>query len=235
MSDTEKLLARMAAMEAELAGFRKQAAKPTTPAFDKAAFVRDPLGFMAQHGIPADHVTKVLVANAMGEQAPPELKVLAAMGPQMSHTLTLNEKLETLSRQFSELVSSKQSEGKRESWKALIADKTKYPHLAKAVSADTSLFDDDLSAFGGTAEELAASIEAKLAKYAAVITPPPASEANADNAEKADAQSTQSTPAPLAATTAGGVPPIPQTPAGPPTPDQQKALRDEIVRKYGSK
>lgn len=232
MSDTnEKLLARMAAMETELAAFRK-AAKPTAPAFDKAAFIRDPQGFMAQHGIPQDHVTRVLVASAMGEQAPPELKVLAAMGPQMSATHALDAKLEALSRQFSELTAAQSTQGKRESWKALISDKTKHPHLAKAVSADPSLFDDELSAHGGTAEELAASIEAKLAKYAAVIAPPPASEANAD---KSTVQSPQDKPAPLASTTSGGVPPIPQTPNGVLDPAAQAALKDEIIRKYSSK
>lgn len=220
----------MAKMETELAAFRS--AKPA-PTFDTQAFIRDPLGTMTRMGIPVDHVTKVLVANAMGEQAPPELKVLAAMGPQVSATHALDAKLEALSRQFSELTAAQKTQGARDSWKALIADKSKYPHLAKAVSADASLFDDELSAHGGTAEELAATIEAKLAKYAAVIAPPPASEANADT-KATDAQSKQSTPAPLATTTSGGVPPIPQTPTGVLTPDAQKTLRDEIVRKYSS-
>ena len=242
MSDTEsKLLARLAAMETELAALRKPAPQsPPAPAFDVGAFVRDPVGSMSKMGIPIDHVTRVLVANTMGDQAPPELKVLAAMGPQMSAVHALSSQTEALSRQFSELVSAQKAQGRTESWKALTSDKSKYPHLAKAVTAgvsrhlakavtaDPSLFDDELSSHGGTAEELATRLEAKLAKVAAVIAPPPASEANA----VVPAQSQQSAPAPVASTTSGGVPPIPQQPAGTLTPEAQRALREEIIRKY---
>lgn len=230
MSDTEKLLARLAQMEQELASLRSPKAAPADPnqiniAMLQQQFVSDPVGTMARLGLPQDHITRVLVASAMGEQAPPELKVLAAMGPQVSAQRALDAKLETLSRRIEDFS----SQGKLERFKALASDKSKHPHLAKAYAADPSLFDEDIAA-GGTAEELATKMEARLSKVAAVYSPPPASDANAEPV----VQSSQDQPA-LTGTPLQGVPPIPpQQKPGVFTQEDHVRLRDEIVRKFAS-
>jgi len=232
----EKLLARLAAMESELATLRaapkKQNNGNAVNDFDPAAFARqlmaDPVGTFQRMGVSTDHVTRVLVANAMGDQAPPELKVLAAMGPQVSAQHALDSKVEALSRQLSTLVDSQTKGVARESFKALASDKSKYPHLAKAYAADPSLFDEDLA--GGDAAEIAQKLEARLAKTAAAFgvktETPPASEANAE------AQTTQSTQSRPALETGSTPPPLPQTKPGVFTQEEDQRLKAEILRKY---
>ncbi len=219
-------------MEQELATLRSSKREPQhDPVAFRTAFVADPIGTLTRMGAPVDHVTRVLVAHAMGEQAPPELRVLAAMGPQVSATSALDSKVDALSRQVSTFLESQTKAGTRSSFQALAADKTKYPHLAKAFTADPSLFDDEV-ATGENALELAAKLEARLTKVAAVYAPPTASEGNAD---QPIVPSTKDEPAALAGTTSGGVPPIPRSPTGVITPAEDKALRDEIVRKYSAR
>jgi uncharacterized phage infection (PIP) family protein YhgE len=222
---TAKLLSRIAAMESELATLR--AVKPRTdPPFDpekfRQAFYADPVGMVTKMGVPVDHVTRVLVANALGDQAPPELKVLAAMGPQMSAVQAASAQVEELSRRLSSYEQKEQSAARAQSVKALISDKTKYPHLAKAFAADPSILDD----LGGENAEEAA---AKMEKRFSLVAPPPASVENAD----ASGQSTQSKPATVGALS-GEVPPLPQPKSGVLTQDEDRKLRDEIVRKYSS-
>jgi hypothetical protein len=231
MSDvSEAALQRIAALEAEVSGYRRQA-KPE-PQFNMEAFrqdfIADPVGTMQRLGAPVDHVTRVLVANAMGEQAPPELKMLAAQGPQVNAARALEARVEALSRQLSDVTAASSKKATRESFQAITADKSKYPHLAKAVSADPSLVEDELGSHGGTAEELAAKLEARLSKVAAIYAPPAAS----SNAETQD-QSTQVAPATTGGLS-GGVPPLTQKPSGVFTPEDHARLRDECVRKATS-
>ncbi len=228
MSDDQnaKLLTRLAAMEQELATLRNAERKPT-PQFDpvafRTAFVNDPVGVLSKMGAPIDHVTRVLVANAMGDQAPQELKVLAAMGPQLSAAQALEAKVEALSRQLSD----QGRKGTRESFQALATDKTKNPHLAKALSADPTLFDEDVASHGGSAEELAAKLETRLGKFSAVYAPPPVSEQNTETT----VQSTQDTPA-IAGALSGSVPPISQPTPGVFKAEDHQKLRDEVLRKH---
>lgn len=226
-----KLMERLASMEKELATFR--ARKPEEKSFDpqafRSAFVADPLGSMTKMGVPVDYITKVLVAHAMGDQAPAELRMLAQQGPMVSAQNALESRLEQLSRQVSTIVETGSKKSVQESFKALSADKTKYPHLAKAVQADASLFDGELSGHGGTAEEFATQAEARLSKIAAIYVPPTASEANADKPD----QSMQVKPA-TSASLPGGVPPLPVDKAGVFTNEDHAKLREEVVRKYAS-
>jgi hypothetical protein len=218
-------LSRIASLEAQAAGARPK--RNDEPSVSLSALIADPVGAMTRAGVPVEHITKVLVANAMGDQAPPELRMLASMGPQVTAQRALDEKVEALSRQLSALTSPKPPTA--ESVKALTSDKSKYPHLARALAADPSFFSDDELAAGGSAEEFAARAEARLSKMATVFAPPAASDANADHAD----QSTQVKPADSPAT-AGGVPPIPKPVVGAFTPEDHAKLRDEIVRKANS-
>lgn len=223
---TAKLLSRIAAMESELATLRATKPQNSTPPFDperfRQKFIADPVGTMTQMGAPIDHVTRVLVANALGDQAPPELKVLAQLGPQMSAVQANSQQVEELSRRLSAYEAKEQSTARTKSVQALIADKSKYPNLAKALEKDPSIL-EDLS--GENAEETAAKMEKRFA----IVAPPPASVENADPS----AQSTQSKPA-TASTLSGDVPPLPQPKAGVLTAEDDRKLRDEIVRKYSS-
>lgn len=228
----EKLMERIALMERELSTLR---ARPAEQKFDANAFISammvDPHGTLAKMGARKDHLdhlTKVFVANAMGNEAPPQLQMLAAMGPQVNATHALDSKLEALSRQFSELTESQKRNGVRESFKALTADKVKYPHLSKAYAANPALFDEALNGTG-TAEEIAKTMEERHAAIAKIYAPTPAASENADTATT---QSTQSQPA------AGGIdptpPPIPKASTGVWSEAEHVRLRDELVRKYTS-
>ncbi len=227
MSDA--LLAKLAQLEAtvsELTRARKaEREEPSgySPEQIRQAFASDPVGFARSMNVPIEHVTRVLVANAMGDAAPPELKVLASMGPQVNATYALDSKVEALSRQLSALNESQSKKSKRESFQALTADKSKYPNLSKAVSADPSLV-EEMEAHGGTAEEYATKMEKRLSVFA----PPPASEVAADE----PGHSTKAEPA--GTPNSGGVPPIPNRAVGAFTQEDHNRLRDEIVRKASS-
>lgn len=236
MSDIEKKLEtalnRIAQLERDSANARKPA--PEKPGFDPAAFARaftaDPVGTMKQMGVPVDHTTRVLVAHAMGDTAPPELKMLAQMGPQVAQQSALSSDVQALRQRLETYEARDARKATLESFKALTADKAKYPHLTKALSADPSLFDEDLAKHGGSAEEIAAQLEARQAKVAAVYAPPPAS----TNADPQQAQSTQSKQAPSATGLDPTPPPITATPRGLITPQEDASLKAEIIRKYTS-
>lgn len=181
-TDTKVLLQRLAALEAEVSGYRKQPAG----GFDKAALVNDPVGFMRKHGVPADHITKVLVAEQLGDAAPPEMRYLGQMGPMVNATSTLQSQFETLSRQFQEFVDSQKGNSTRASFKAIATDKKKYPHLSKALNKRADRYDEEASKFEGTAEEYAKQKEAYLQEMAELFGAPPASEVDAD--ETADVE-----------------------------------------------
>lgn len=219
-------LARLAKLDQEMAELRSRSAPQGTPGIDPRAFLQDPVGALTRAGIPIDHVTRVLVANAMGDQAPPELRTLAAQGPLLSKQSEIEAKLEAVSRQLVEITTPKKPTA--ESVQALISDAKKYPVLSKAAALDPDLITEALATHGGTAEELAAKLEARFSKL--MPATPAASEANAD---VSTGQSTQANPA--GNTTSGGVPPIPkQNIGGTFTQEDHAKLRDEIVRKHSS-
>lgn len=222
-------LSRIAQLETEVQGYRARKPEHTLdPAVIRAALTADPIGALKQMGVPVDHVTRVIVANAMGDSAPPELRVLAAMGPQVTAQHALDAKVEALSRQLTSLTSAAQSNGVRESFKAVAKDKSKYPHLAKAFAADPALFDEELAKHGGNAEEFATRQEARLLQVGAAMgLPPTASEETA-----ADTADHSSQVKPALASTMGGAPPLPKEKQGVFTQEDHASLRDEIVRKH---
>jgi hypothetical protein len=229
---SEDLMKRLAVLEAEVSRSRAatQAPQLNEDAIIQAfvqRLIHDPIGTLTSRGAPVEHLTRVFVANAMGDQAPQELKMLAAQGPQVIAARAVESKVEALSRQFSNLVDATTKAATRESFKALTSDKSKYPHLAKAAAADPDLIAEELGAHGGTAEELAAKLEARLTKVAAVYAPPPASGEDAVS----HVPSTQDTPAGV---TNDGVPPIPKQAVGVFRAEDHAKLRDEIVRKHTS-
>lgn len=227
-------LQRIATLEQEVSGYRSRKEEPKAPAFNPQefarAFTQDPIGTMSRLGIPVEHVNKVLVANAMGDQAPEHLKAMLHMGPQISNTMALQNQVETLSRQFSDFMTQQTKSGTRESFKTLTAQKEQYPHLAKALAADPTLFDEDLKGHGGSAEDFAKATETRLSKFAKLWGPQTASDENADTT---DDQSQQVTPA-VAASLNGEMPPIKQTKQGVFSQDDHARLRDEVVRKLAS-
>lgn len=218
-------MTKMAQLETEVAGYRSQG-KQKPAGIDPQALVNDPIGTMMRHGIPVEHVTRVAVAHSLGDQAPPELRVLASMGPQISATQNLNSQVEQLSRQVSTLAGAQLSKTKRESFKALSTDKTKYPNLAKAAETDASFFDDDLEGFSGTAEEFASRQESKLSKLK-LHTPGPA-QSEQPAGSTTTVQSTQDKPAALAGAMNGDVPQLLQKPGF----DRDK-VKAEVLRKHG--
>lgn len=228
MSDA--LLQKLAQLEATVSDLKRSQRAPEPQGLSleqiRQAYLSDPVGFARQVGVPVDHVTRVFVANAMGDQAPPELKVLASMGPQVNATHALDSKVEALSRQLSTLTESQTKEARRKSFEALTADKSKYPNLSKAASADPTLI-EEFESHGGTAEEFATRMENRLRLVAPAA--PAASDANADDTLD---PSTQVKPAGTPNT--GGVPPIPKKPEGAFTQEDHIRLRDEIVRKASS-
>lgn len=226
----------MARMETELSTLRNAASRPAAPqGINHQELVRamtlDPLGTMQKLGIPVDHVTRVAVTHALGDQATPEQKALAGLGPQISATNALASTVENLSRRFDEQDKRATTQANRTSLQKLIENKAKYPYLAKAFEADASLFESDVESYKGDAAVLADTLEARQAKLAAaygVKLSPPASDGNADN--KA-AQSAQSKPANGSSITE--VPPLPQpSKPGVFNDDEHQKLKREILAKY---
>lgn len=219
-------MSRIASLETEVSGYRKRPAEDTNkfdPVAFRQSFITDPIGQMTKMGVPVEHITRVMVAHAMGDEAPPHLKALAQMGPQVSATRALDDKVETLSRQISDLLATQGKSSARERLHALAKDKTAFPSLSSVLESHPSFFDDELSD-GADVEDFAKRHEERFSK----IMPRPASDGNAD----ATAPSTQSKPA-TAGTISGDPPPLPNTPkAGLFTQEEHQKLRDEIVRKF---
>lgn len=179
MSDNQiqKLLERIALMEQRLADATAKPAPqaPPSPAIDWA----DP-DSLIKAGADLDYLTKVLVARAMGDQAPDHLRVVAQMGPQISATRRLEQKLEDLANKVTGIVDSSAKKSARESFKTLAADKTKYPALSKVLTADPDFFNEDLEGLSGSAEDFATKMEARLAKLPGFVATETASDEDAD-------------------------------------------------------
>lgn len=231
----EAALARIAALEADAAPLRaKQKEQPKQ--FDPHAFVRafvaDPVGMMAKMGVPKDHVTKILVADALGDEAPPELKMARQMGAQVNTTSELSQKLDDLSRRLEALSDKDTRQATRESITKLTADKAKYPHLAAALGKDSSLFDDDIASHKGSAEDLVQLLETRTAKYAGALGAKVAQPASGEDADSKLPRDQHGKPAWGSSL---DVPPIPQSKPGEWNEDSERALRDEVIRKYAPK
>lgn len=226
-------LTRIAALENELARLRSAA----SPQAIKQQLVTNPAGFFASLSLTPEertHVQRVTVAEALGDQAPPEMKMFAALGPQIAQSSQLATAIQDLSRRMDELVvAPRKAEATRESVKALIADKTKYPHLSVAFTANPALLDAKLKGRSGEAADIATDLEAEAALFATAYgyKAEPA-QAASENAEEKEAPSIQSKPAPLAGARMD-VPPIPGAVVGPLTPEEDTKLKEEFLRKQG--
>lgn len=229
----ETAIARISSLEGELRTKPKE--KETPQAFDLVKFreslIIDPVGTMRamqMGGEHVEHVRNVLIADKLGDQAPPQMKVFAAQGPQMMAAQAQAEAVATLSRRLDDREKQEQKAAKKESLKAITANKEKYPNLSKALAADPDLA-EELEKHTGTAEEFAANQEAKYTKLAAAFVPQTAS-TSADN----KGQSTQTKPTPLASSLNGDTPPIVKENPGEWTRDAYTKVRDSIVHKYNS-
>jgi hypothetical protein len=221
-------LVRIAQLEERLSAADKKSA-----GIDPGALARDTVGTLQKHGIPIDHVFKVTAAHQMGDNAPEPLKAYALQGQQVSTTMDLRSQVESLRRGLDELSAG----NRRESFKTLAGDKSKYPRLAAAMAADSALFDSDLSGHQGNPAELATRLEERLTKLG-VPGPAPAASAESAGTAKAEdsAKDMNAKPAPMAGALSGNPPPIPQPKTqGILDADGYKALRDEIVQKWGGK
>lgn len=222
-------LARIAALESEKST-ANAARAPQTPALDPRQMAIDPIGTMTRAGVPVDHITRVLVAHAMGDQAPPELRVLAQMGPQVSATQALSSDIGQLRQRLDAYETRDKQQAVRQSFSALAVDKTKYPTLAAAYARDPKLFDSDMEAHRGDAAALADSLEARLKALASAVTP---TASTADAAKQDQSKS----PAGEQVKQAQGVdntpPPLPTgNKSGSFTQEDHQALKERIIKKY---
>lgn len=215
-------LARIAALEME----RSRSNQPQ--GIDPSRFVTDPVGEMTRAGISHEHITKILVANALGNDAPPELRVLASMGPQATATQALASQVEAMSRRFEEMDKREKLAALRTSFSAVAADKAKYPLLSAAYAKSPSLFNAALDSEGDAAA-IAEAEESRLKAIAeaAGYTPP------APPASETPAESTDQSVKVTATAFDNTAPRIPQVPQGAFTPEADAALRAQLSQRYG--
>jgi hypothetical protein len=178
MSDTEnKLLERLAALENELSGKRKDDGKPV---FDKRRATLDPINYFREQGLDVDHLSRHFVANAMGKDCPPQLAAMVQMGPQIAATSNLESLVQSLAETVKGLVDKSKETEIAASVKNTPVDPSKYPTLAAAIKTDPSLLDNEIKSMGKIADstKVYEQIEAKLAPYAKAFgfKPTPVSE-----------------------------------------------------------
>lgn len=207
MSDDSKYLARIAQLESEKASLQKAAAKA---GIDPAQLAADPVGTLTKAGVNATDITNLLIAQAMGDKAPQELRVLLKTGQQVNAAQSaLASKVDELSQHVNEYRVRDAKAAARKSFIALASDKQKYPTLAAAIERDPSMFDEELS--GGDA----ADADRLEARYARVVAPKPpaATDSSAANQEGHSTEATATEDKGTAGVgTAGGaivLPPIP--------------------------
>jgi hypothetical protein len=233
--DNEKLLARIAALETEVAPLR--AAGKQQPGLDPKVVARaiahDPLGALKQLGVDRNYVTQILVAAALEEQGQPvpdQLRAARSQGSTMAAQSELRDEMSALRQR----MDAEAAERARESAKAVMADKTKYPRLAAAYATAPDLFAEDVNGHKGDAAVLADKLEKRLAataKALGVPDPQPASQNNADSVtgEVIDPISRQGT-ARASGAPAGDPPPISSRKTKGWSEEDKQALRDQIVR-----
>jgi len=226
-------LSRIAALES-----RQPTAAPQ-PQFDATAFARaftaDPIGTMGKFGIPVDHVTRVAVAHALGNEAPEQLRILAQMGPQMSAQQALASELAATRQRLEAIENAGTRQAVKSSFTSLTADKSKYPLLASAIAKNPSLFDSELESHKGDAAALADAIEGRLKSInEALGHTQPASTGDADSANGQSSQAKQAQPGSVVSggTTDQTPPPDSQKQPGVFTQAEHEALKERIIRKY---
>jgi hypothetical protein len=216
-------LSRIAALEAELRS------RPAAPAGISArAINEDPIGTLSKSGVDIQHLARVFVAHTLGDSAPPELRSLAMMGPQVSATRQLSDDVQAMRQRLDDYESREKQSAARKSFSALATDKSKYPALAAAFAKSPAVFDGDVDSHKGEAAALAESLESKLK---ALGLAPPASTESAETAQPQSSQGKQAQPAGAVDTTP---PPLPQNQSGALTQETAAQLKERILRKYSA-
>lgn len=240
MSDTEnKLLERLAALENELSGKRRDDGKPT---FDKRRATLDPINYFREQGLDVEHLSRHFVANAMGKDCPPQLAAMVQMGPQIAATSNLEALVQSLAETVKGIVDKTNHSELVASVKNTTVDPSKYPTLAAAVKTDPTLLDNEIKSLGKIADSSKAfeQIEAKLAPYAKAFgfvapkqQPTPGSENK--TGESSTSTITETKPEFRSANqglSGTEVPPLIPDATGVMTDDMQEKLKNAVLKKY---
>lgn len=231
MSDTEsKLLARIAALETQLAPSKKN----DGPSFDKRKATLDPISYFKEMGLDVQHLSRHFVANALGKDCPPELSAMVQMGPQIAATSHLEELVTSLSRKVEELSNVHRAA----SIETKTVDQAKYPTLAAAMKNDPALLKRELSTIGDIADHEKAfeKIEEKLKPYASAFGFKPSSDpakSTSETIQNPDGSTIKSDNKPASALN-GEVPPLLTSGSGngAMTADEHDRLKSAILKKY---
>lgn len=233
MSEIDDLKKSLNAAMSRIAAMESAAQARTPSGLDPQQVIADPFGAMSRAGLPVDHITKLLVARAMGDKADPGLQALAHMGPTVSAQHQLQTTLEAVVRRLEAMESGGQKMAMRNELKSTAADKAKYPRLAAAYAADPELFDSDVAGHKGTAAELAEQLEARLSRSAKALGVPDAQPASNEAAAIQQDQSQQVKRTPSGEVDPTPPPPIQQkNPQGVFTQDTAKELKERILKQY---
>jgi len=243
----QKLLARIADLESTVSESRKQSIyQPPTPqeqarpAVDVNQFNTNPLAAMQQLGIDAENVTRQLVANALGKDAPPEVRAQAAVSGQLANMQReLAEAKQALGALNNELRRRDYSNDLQEY--ASGVDASKFPSVAAALGRDAKRTQQELMRVvidhartpGVTApltpEQAVAQLEKNLSWLGIAPQPSP----GAPTAAPAN---------PANPTVPAAKPPIPSTLSGAPSKlasseltweQKTQAILEETKRKFG--
>lgn len=227
------LMAKIAAMETELAALRKAEKPAADPRQVAREIAGNPVAALAKYGIDKDYVTKVLVADALGDQAPPQLRAMAALGPQVAAQGELAAEMAALRQRLDASDKERARRETLESTKNLAADKKKYPHLAAALAADPGLIEDEIGRTGASAAEAATQMEARFARAAKALGAPTVSHETTESGSTAQDGASTTTSPKVTAHAGGNPPPVSQQRSKSGfTEEDKNALRDEIVRNY---
>lgn len=232
-------ITKIASMESELAPLRAQARGPQGPTPQQViqAMVQNPHGTMGHYGVPKEyqqHMARSLIAaemQAMGIPVDPMIAAQTAAFPTSQKADTALEQVAALRQELATRDSEAKVRTARESLKTI--DKSKYPHLAAMMAKNPGLYDARVTAESDIAA-LSESIEKELATVATtfgVKTDAAQSASQEDAGNATTTTSTQVTAQPVG-TRAGDPPPLPKGNKSTFTEDDDKALRDEIARKY---
>jgi hypothetical protein len=234
MSDIEnKLLERIAALEAQLSPSRKDADKP---AFDKRRAALDPIGYFGkEHGMDMQQMARHFVANALGKDCPPELSAMVQMGPQIVAQSQLEELVTSLSRKVDQVLESNKQREIVASAKTTTVDPVKYPTLASAIKTDPTLLESEMKSLGAVADtaDALSKIEERLKPYARAFGFKPPAALSSDSADSSTA-TIDTTPGFKSANGISGseVPPLVTLAPGAFTEDDHVKLRNAVLNKY---
>lgn len=231
-AEFQAALAKIAALETEVAPLRARVAQPAAPDLNaiRQSLISDPHGTLTKLGFSQDqsaHVANSLAAAHLGDKAPPQLRAAAMAGPLMARTDDLTVKMDRLAGQFQAFTAEQQSARTRSEATKIAGEKN--PHVARALAADPSILDEVMAA-GGSPQDVAARL-VRIAQAFAPATSHPAS-TDAGQQQAAGIQQAKATGGP-AMGPAGDPPPLSdRTPSRGFTEEERVRLRDKIVAEY---